>query len=92
MRFFLMILVLLAFAPSANAHTVLTRSDAIAHLKANYDEVPVARGLTENGGMLEVLASPTGDTWTILLTTPGGLTTLLLSGEAWLKIIPGNDS
>ena len=36
----------------------------IENFAAKYDEAPVSMGVTANGSMLQVLASPDGETWT----------------------------
>lgn len=59
------------------------RTEALHYLRSNYDEQPVALGLANNGGVIEVLANPDGKTWTILITTPDGHTCPLASGVGW---------
>ncbi len=58
------------------------RSDFLKHLSANYKEAPVAMGLTANGGLLEVVASKDGS-WTIIVTTPNGMSCGVASGLSW---------
>ena len=58
------------------------RADFLNHLSANYKEAPVAMGLTANGGLLEVIASQNGS-WTIIVTTPNGLSCGVASGKSW---------
>ena len=58
------------------------RSVFLNHLFVNYKEVPVAMGLTANGGLLEVVASESGS-WTIIVTQAGGSTCGVASGRAW---------
>lgn len=60
------------------------RPDAVADLSSNYAEAPVARGVANNGRVLEVLASRSGKSWSILVTTPGGVACLLATGENWM--------
>lgn len=60
------------------------RTAALTKLSVDYGESPVAIGLTSDGNVLEVLASERG-TWTILVTTPQGMTSGVASGEAWSK-------
>lgn len=60
-----------------------TRAELIGKLKKKYSERPVATGLATNGGILEVLASPTGNSWTIVLTMPDGTSCLIAAGENW---------
>lgn len=60
-----------------------TRQEMIARLAERYGEVPLAAGVTANGGLLEVLAGPNGATWSILITTPRGQSCLVAAGEGW---------
>ena len=61
------------------------RADFLNHLSANYEEAPVAMGLTANGGVLEVVASKNGS-WTIIVTMPNGLSCGVASGMSWESI------
>ena len=61
------------------------RADFLKHLRANYDESPVAMGLTAGGGLLEVIVSETG-TWTIIVTTPNGISCGVATGEGWESV------
>ncbi len=58
------------------------RADFLNHLSDNYKEAPVAMGLTANGGLLEVVASKDGS-WTIIVTTPNGMSCGVASGLSW---------
>lgn len=71
-------------APAACAE----RNQAIAHLSVKYSEAPVAMGLASNGGIVEVLSSKTGDSWSILITMPNGQACLIAAGEHWEKLNP----
>lgn len=71
---------------SAAAQTVMSRDKVEALLKAKYGEAPVARGLMHSGWLIEVFASPGGDTWTIVFTTPGGLSRVGSTGVAWSSL------
>ncbi len=58
------------------------RTALMTQLKGKYSEQPKSMGLAANGSVLEVLTAKTG-TWTILLTTPNGITCLIAAGEHW---------
>jgi hypothetical protein len=58
------------------------RTALMNQLKGKYAELPKSMGLAANGSVLEVLTAKTG-TWTILLTTPQGVTCLIAAGEHW---------
>ena len=51
-------------------------------LEKNYSETRRAIGLTQDGGLLEVMVSPSGG-WTILVTYPGRPTCVVAVGEGW---------
>ena len=59
------------------------RDSVIALLSSKYKEQPVALGVTNTGGLVEVLSTDQGDTWTIIVTTPQGLSCLVAAGEGW---------
>lgn len=61
------------------------RTAIMSHLEDGYSEKPIAMGLDAQGRVLEVLAAPSG-TWTMLVSTPGGLTCLIASGVAWEEL------
>ena len=62
------------------------RSDVLSHLATKYTEAPVALGIANNGGVLEVLSSETGSSWTIIITMPNGPTCMVAAGENWEKV------
>lgn len=81
--------VLLAAVPATapNAQAVCTqRAEILARLGSQYSETPVAMGLASNGGMIEILTSTSGTTWTIILTMPDGMACLVAAGEGWATI------
>lgn len=62
------------------------RAEILSHLKGKYHEAPVAMGLANNGGVIEVLASEHGNSWTIIITMPNGQSCLIAAGESWEKL------
>ena len=58
------------------------RADMLNGLGGIYTETPSAMGLS-NGGVVEVLTSPEGETWTIIVTLPNGTSCLIAAGENW---------
>ncbi len=59
------------------------RSEVLGHLATRYSEAPVAMGLANNGGVIEVLSSGKGTSWTIIITMPNGVSCMLAAGESW---------
>ena len=65
------------------------RKSVVEFLSDRYREEPVAMGVAENGGLVEVLASREGSTFTIIVTNPGGQTCMVAAGEGWEDVIAG---
>ena len=59
------------------------RDKMIAMLSQKYKEAPIALGVTYSGGLVEVLTTGDGRTWSIIVTTPQGMTCLVAVGEGW---------
>lgn len=74
-------------ADAAKAHTLTCgeRGDVLNKLEERYDEKPAAFGVGSDGRMIEVLVGPAG-TWTILSTSPTGITCILGSGDGWRRL------
>ncbi len=68
-------------APQCNS-----RDHVLELLKSQYSEAPVAIGVANNGGLVEVLSTGDGDTWSIIITTPKGMSCLVAAGEGWRVI------
>ncbi len=59
------------------------RASVIGRLAEQYREAPVAIGVTSTGGMVEVLTTGDGGTWTIIVSNPNGTSCLVAAGEGW---------
>ncbi len=59
------------------------RASVIGRLGEKYREAPVAIGVTSTGGMVEVLTTGDGGTWTIIVSNPNGTSCLIAVGEGW---------
>ena len=65
------------------------RESIVSYPAKKYKEHPVALGVTNNGGLVEVLQSADGSTWSILASNPQGLACLVAAGEGWkMRIAP----
>ncbi len=62
------------------------RTKVLRLLSDKYKEAPVAIGVTNNGGLVEVLSAGKGGTWSIIVTTPQGMSCLVAAGENWKTI------
>lgn len=67
------------------------RAAIASKLDEGWAEAPAAVGLLESGGTLELFTSKDGETWTLVMTTPGGASRIVASGEAWIPLtkLPG---
>jgi hypothetical protein len=72
-------------APRADAQTTYCAPHGIIveRLGQGYGETRQSIGLGSDNVVLETFASRETGTWTITITTPGGLTCLLASGQAF---------
>jgi hypothetical protein len=61
----------------------ISRDQIVAQLGARYKEVPVAGGIATNGNILEVFSSADGRSWTIIVTRPDGMSSVIAEGEGW---------
>ncbi len=68
-------------APQCNS-----RGKVLALLSEKYSEAPVAIGVANNGGLVEVLSTSDGNTWSIIITSPQGMRCLVAAGEGWRSI------
>lgn len=75
-----------AGAAQAQVQPCDQRQNVIGHLAKKYQEAPVAVGVTSTGGLVEVLTTGNGDTWTIIVSSPDGVSCLLAAGEGWRVI------
>lgn len=68
----------------AQAQMACGKRDAVvAKLGDKYGEVRRGGGLTGSTAIFEVWASESTGTWTILKTTPDGLTCVMAVGDGW---------
>ncbi len=62
------------------------RTKVLGHLAQKYKEAPIAVGVTSSGGLVEVLTTGDGKTWTIILSSPNGTSCLVAAGEGWRSL------
>jgi hypothetical protein len=82
---------------SAASAICAKRSDVVLHLAERFLEAPFARGLSENGALLEIFATPDGASWTAMATYADGTSCLIASGRFWelspaIKLAPETGS
>lgn len=82
--FFLAALTVMCLSQGAAAQNACsTRAEVLKQLSSKYEESPVAMGLASNGGLIEVLASKKGNSWTIIMTMPNGMACMVAAGQNW---------
>ena len=59
------------------------RKDVLTKLAGSLHQQPSSVALTSNGQLLEVLKSDTDLVWTILITSPQGLSCVIATGDGW---------
>lgn len=59
------------------------RDEVVELLDRSFAENPVATGLTSGGLLLEVFTNETGSSWTVLVTSPRGISCPVAIGEGW---------
>ncbi len=72
--------------PAAAQPQCSPRDNVLKMLESKYKEAPVAVGVTNNGGLVEVLSTGQGETWSIIITTPQGVSCLIAAGEGWRAV------
>lgn len=73
----------IASAPAHAQAQCDSRDKILSTLAKKYSEEPIAVGLTSKGGLVEVLSTGDGNTWTIIMSTPDGKSCLVAAGEGW---------
>ena len=66
----------------------IQRSEFVRHLAQTYGEKGVAVGVADNGSIVEFLNSKSGETWTIIMTTPDGIACRIAAGKHWERLPP----
>ncbi len=75
---------LLLYSSAAMGQALCGDREVILNLLAQkYGETPVAIGITNKGGLIEVLSTKDGATWTIVVSAPRGTSCVLAAGEEW---------
>lgn len=78
--------------PRATAHVPCgKRADVVKMLRDSFGETQVAQGLANTGSVAEVFISSKG-TWTIVATSPNGLSCLVGAGESWQAKVARDDT
>ena len=67
----------------------LARADVVARLAETYGEVQQFMALSNGpGDMVEMFGNPETGSWTLLLTSPQGVSCLMAAGAMWEAVTP----
>lgn len=61
-------------------------SEIAEQLSKRYGEVPVAFGFQSNGNLFQVYSSEEHGTWTVVSTSPGGMSCVVAAGKGWEQL------
>jgi hypothetical protein len=67
------------------------RAEVVRMLREKFNESPIGHGLAETGAVAEVFTSSKG-TWTIVATSPEGLSCVIGSGQSWQPVVAHDDT
>lgn len=71
-----------AQGPAPRGPPCAERSDVVAQLRNGFGEHLIGSGLANGGFVFELHVGQTGS-WTVIATTPQGMSCLVAAGEAW---------
>ena len=78
---------------TAPAHACGQYDDIASQLGQHFSEIPKAFGLQQNGHLIQVFVSEETGTWTIVSTTPAGVSCIVAAGKSWETLpISADDS
>ncbi len=77
---------LFAVGPAPAQTMWIDRAEVVKRLGTMYAEAPSAMGVASNGGVMELFTAPDGETWTLVLTMPNGLSRIIAAGEGWTAV------
>lgn len=90
--FHLSIVLLILSVGTAAAQAVCRPHDEmLSYLADKYGETPAGYGVSSGGALVELLVSPPDSerqTWSIVVTRPGGPTCFRAGGENWTDLKP----
>ena len=72
---------------SAQQAKCAPRAAILSSLGSSYSEAPVGVGVTQQGALVEVLASDSGS-WSIIVSSADGVACLVAAGEGWRVLTP----
>jgi hypothetical protein len=83
MRYLFSTLIALLAAPAVAEPACALRAVVMMALAEKYGEERVALGVNSAGNLIEMLGNEETGTWTIIVTSPQGVTCLVMDGSAF---------
>ena len=82
-----LMLALLLGAGSTHAASACTSDETMSKpLERRYAETPIAGGLSQSGKLLQVFSTKDGETWTVVLVRPDGVSCIVAAGRFWQTV------
>ena len=78
---------LIAFEAQAQP-ACMSHGKMVDLLSGRYSEQRVSVGLETSGRLIELFATADGETWTMVMTTPNGVTCVIAAGLEWQDVEP----
>ena len=63
------------------------RANLLDYLASTFKEQHVGTGITQQGALMEIMASEEGS-WSIIISTPNGVSCLVAAGDDWQALSP----
>lgn len=82
-------LLILAAPATAQSGNCGNHDAIVAQLANKYGESRQNMGLNQDNSIVEIFASDTTGTWTILVTMPSGISCLVAAGQNW-EVVAGD--
>lgn len=70
-------------APDVRKLECTSHDKVTKHLDTKHTETPVSLGLATDGKVLEVFSTEDGETWTVVMTAPEGVSCIVATGKYW---------
>ena len=77
--------VLVTTQATAQEIPCMPHADAVKTLKDKFQEIPVAMGMEQRGGVVEIFASKSGS-WSFVITGPTGKSCMMINGQNWERL------
>ncbi len=87
-RYLIAALVAVFSFPAAGQNACGPREKMVATLLERYGEHPVSAGLEYSGRVLEIYTTADGETWTLVLNSPDGISCVVAAGINWQSATP----